>query len=296
MEARRGTSLSQYRHQGTRAVRRCRALVVGLVIGASPNLLVAQARTVTSSIGMEFVLIPPGTIRVGEFAPECPPLVQQGTPRANGWTAADHARCAEMAKHDASPGFLTTIARPYYIGRYEVTQGEWKRVMGANPSVYQGARVADAADRHPVDNVTWNDAQAFVRRLNVVDSTAHYRLPTEFEWEYAARAGAAGEPSWSAIRASAWEQDVDLGGTHTVGGKQPNAWGVYDMLGNVWEWVADVYNERLFADSVPATRGSTHVLKGGSFVSDVKNTTWSTHAGGPGSGFDVGFRIVREVR
>jgi formylglycine-generating enzyme required for sulfatase activity len=201
-----------------------------------------------------------------------------------------------MARHDSRPGFTVTIARPYYIGKYEVTQAEWKRVMGANPSVFQRARVRDDADRHPVDNVTWEDAQAFLVKLNAMDTTARYRLPTEFEWEYAARAGATEEPSWDDIRASAWEQDVDLGTTHAVGGKRPNAWGLYDTLGNVWEWVADFYNDQFFAAPDPPSTGKTHVLKGGSFVSDVKNTTWSTHAGGPGSRFDVGFRLVREVR
>lgn len=273
-----------------------RAIFAGLLVSASAIPVFAQPASITTSIGMEFVLISAGSMRVGRFAPECPRPAQPGASQRNAWTPADHALCAELAKRDASPGFLVTIARPYYIGRFEVTQGDWKRVMGTNPSVFQGTHVKDDADRHPVDNVTWEDAQSFLRRLNAMDSTAHYRLPTEFEWEYAARAGAPAEPTWDAIRTSAWEQDVDLGTTHAVGGKRPNAWGLHDTLGNVWEWVSDSYNEKLFADSMPTTVGSTHVLKGGSFVSDVKNTTWSTHAGGPGSGFDVGFRIVREVR
>ncbi len=253
----------------------------------------AQEPTHTNAIGMEFVLMSPGSMHVGRFQPECPRANANATLR---WTADDYARCEQMASRDAMPGFPVTISRPYYIGKFEVTQGQWKRVMGTNPSVFQGGRVKGDADRHPVENVTWADAQAFVRKLNALDAGPRYRLPTEFEWEYAARAGASGEPSWEGIRASAWQGDVDLGTTHPVGGKKQNAWGLHDMLGNVWEWVADVYNEKLFADLIPPMVGTTHVLKGGSFVSDVKNATWSTHAGGPGSGFDVGFRIVREVR
>jgi formylglycine-generating enzyme len=281
-----------------------RRVVLALTMGtcaASVRPLPAQERTLTTPIGMELVLISPGSMLVGRFAPECPrPKPGAAAEDAAGnsrvrWTPDDYARCEELAKRDARPGFVVTISRPYYIGKYEVTQGEWTRVMGSNPSVFKSGRVRGDADRHPVDNVSWADAQNFVTRLNAMDTTAHYRLPTEFEWEYAARAGATSEPSWDEIRESAWEQDVDLGTTHPVGGKKPNAWGLYDTLGNVWEWVADFYNEQLFAAPVPPTSGTTHVLKGGSFMSDVKNTTWSTHAGGPGSGFDVGFRIVREA-
>ena len=291
-------------------VRRIAVLV--LVLGA--ERAVAQAPTLTNSLGMEFVLVRPGSMLVGKFQPACPDSTR-ARPGSRGadpkpaaadqgvrpldraaWNADDYARCAEMAKRDAMPGFMATIARPYYIGKYEITQAEWKKVVGSNPSVFQGSKVKDDADRHPVDNVTWADAQRFVQKLNAMDRTAHYRLPTELEWEYAARAGANEEPTWSYIHDVAWEQDVDKGTTHAVGTKKPNAWGLYDMLGNVWEWVGDFYNEKLFADPTPPRTGATHVLRGGSFVSDVKNTTWFTHAGGPGSGFDVGFRIVREVR
>jgi formylglycine-generating enzyme len=265
------------------------------------NGAVAQRPSFTNVIGMEFVQISPGTMLVGKFQPVCPqpePVAageQGGDPRAR-WNTDDFRRCQEMVKRDAMPGFTVRIARAYQIGKYEVTQAQWKRVMGSNPSRFQGAMVKNSTDRHPVDNVSWADAQEFIRKLNALDKTARYRLPTEFEWEYAARAGASGEPSWDEIRESAWQSDVDLGTTHPVGSKKPNRWGLHDTLGNVWEWVADYYNEQLFATPVPPSTGTTHVLKGGSFVSDVKNATWTTHAGGPGSGFDVGFRLVREVR
>jgi formylglycine-generating enzyme len=283
-------------------ITRCTAaLVVALVLVAAA--LRAQEPTLTNALGMEFVLVRPGSMLVGRFQPACPDSTASrrnasapGVDPRTRWNAADYARCAEMVKRDAMPGFTVTIARPYYIGKYEVTQAEWKKVMGSNPSIFQGSKVKDDADRHPVDNVTWADAQRFVEKLNVMDRTAHYRLPTEFEWEYAARSGANEEPTWAYIREVAWEQDIDKGTTHAVGTKKPNAWGLHDTLGNVWEWVSDFYNEMLFPDPTPPQTGTTHVLRGGGFVSDVKNTTWFTHAGGPGSGFDVGFRIVREVR
>lgn len=84
--------------------------------------------------------------------------------------------------------------------------------------------------------------------------------------------------------------------TRPGGTMKPNAWGLYDTLGNVWEWVQDYYNEKIFADPTPPTRGTEHVLKGGGFVADVKNAIPATHAAGPANTFDVGFRIVREVR
>lgn len=84
--------------------------------------------------------------------------------------------------------------------------------------------------------------------------------------------------------------------TQAVGGMKPNAWGLYDTLGNVWEWVQDFYNEKIFADPTPAKTGKVHVLKGGGFLADVKNAIPATHAGGPGSTFDVGLRLVREAR
>ena len=285
-----------------------RARIALLLVLAAPGCATTRlAPAVSSDAGMELVLVQPGTLRVAVFQPVCPrppapPAAGQPAPGQPArtppdprtqWSAEDYARCEEMVRREASPGFLVTIPRPFYIGKYEVTQGEWKRVMGSNPSFFQGSRVADDADRHPVENVTWDEAQAFIRRLNELEPGARYRLPTEFEWEYAARAGASEEGlPWAAAREMAQSSRVS---TLAVGQKEPNAWGLHDVYGNVWEWVEDWYNEKTFPDPIPPATGTAHVLKGASFLGDVKNFTWATHAAGPGNGWDVGFRVVREV-
>ncbi|GAB3018319.1 formylglycine-generating enzyme family protein [Spirosoma pulveris] len=270
--------------------------------------LYAQEPTYTSPQGIEFILIQPGSMVVGKFQPTVneggmggfggPPPGQAGTspvarPVPPRLPEADYQLARELARKDAMPGFRVTLPKAYYIGKFEVTQAQWKKVMGSNPSTFQGNRVRDDADQHPVESVTWQDAQVFIKKLNAIDKAHTYRLPTEFEWEYAARAGAEDDIAWSAIRASAV---IATQTTSPVGTKQPNAWGLYDTLGNVWEWVQDFYNEKIFAEPRPPKSGKEHVLKGAPFYGDVKNATYMTHAGGPGSGYDVGFRIVMEVK
>ena len=260
-----------------------------------------QERTYTTPTGMQFILVQPGNMTVGKYDPPYPVPADtvKGAQRpvtmwmgeGRSYNSAEFRLARELALRDASPGFQVNIANPFYIGKFEVSQAEWRKVMGRNPSVFQGSNVPDS-DRHPVENVTWEDVQVFLGKLNEMDTTHHYRLPTEFEWEYAARAGASGDIAWSETQLVA-----QLGGSMTqpVGQKKPNGWGLYDMLGNVWEWVDDYYNEKLFADPTPPLRGRVHVLKGASFAGDVKNATWLTHAAGPGNGWDVGFRLVMEV-
>ena len=251
-----------------------------------------------NSIGMEFIKIPSGRFTAGAFQPPYPvpddtvkgakrPLnMYMGEGRS--YNAEEFALAKALATRDRREGFVVKIKRPFYIGKYEVTQKQWTTVMGSNPSTF-----TIDGDNHPVENVTWADAQAFIKKLNELDSQFSYRLPTEFEWEYAARAGAGDDIPWSLI-----DKSANLNKTHTleVGQKEPNAWGLYDMLGNVWEWTSDYYNEKLFADRRPSKRGSEHVLKGASFAGDVKNATYMTHAAGPANGWDVGFRIILETK
>ena len=260
-----------------------------------------QDKAFTNSIGMEFVRIEPGTMVVGRFQPPYPVPEDtiKGLPRpmimwmgdGRTYNSEEFRLAKEMATRDATEGFQVEITRPFYIAKFEVTQQHWKAVMGSNPAVFQGEGVENA-DQHPVENITWDDAQEFIRKLNAREGGRRYRLPTEFEWEYCARAGATNDIPWSETQLVA-----QLGGVTTavVGQKKPNAWGLYDMLGNVWEWVEDFYNEKIFAEPTPPAAGKVHVLKGASFTGDVKNATWLTHAGGPGNGWDVGFRVVMEV-
>lgn len=251
----------------------------------------------TNVVGMEFELIEPGSMIVGRVQLECPtPPDTREVDESVRWTEEDFKRCEELARRDSRPGFLVTIEQPYYMGKYEVTQGQWKKVMGTNPSFFQGKRVKGNADQHPVEGVTWEQAQAFIKKLNALDTSAVYRLPTEFEWEYAARAGANELLPWEETIKQAWIQAADKGSTQPVGMMKPNPWGLHDMLGNVWEWVEDYYNDKVYPGPVPPVTGEVHVLRGGSFISDVVNATYFFHAGGPGNGYDVGFRVVREVK
>jgi formylglycine-generating enzyme required for sulfatase activity len=259
--------------------------------------LLAQQATVTNSLGMEFVLVKPGSFISGKFQPPYPKpsATSAGDKPASerAYNAREFALAEKLARQDALPGFTVTIKLPYYIGRYEVTQAQWTKVMGGNPSVFKSDKVEDDTGQHPVDNVTWEDVQAFLKKLNAMDNGHVYRLPSEFEWEYAARAGATDDISWPEIRLSA---QLGTRTTMQVGRKKPNEWGLYDMLGNVWEWVEDYYNEKIFADPIPPKSGRNHVLKGASFVGDVKNATYMTHAAGPGNKWDIGFRVVMTVK
>lgn len=258
-----------------------------------------QPKTFMNSVGMEFVLIEPGSMVVGRFQPPYPvpadtvkgaerPLIMwmgDGRP----YNAQEFALAKQLAERDSRDGFVVELKHAYYIGKFEVTQAQWQQVMGSNPSVFHD--VAEAG-QHPVENVSWEGVQEFLKKLNALEGGRKYRLPTEFEWEYAASAGQEGDIAWSETQLVA---QLGTKTTQKVGEKKPNAWGLYDMLGNVWEWVEDYYNEKIFADPVPPTSGAVHVLKGASFVGDVKNATWLTHAAGPGNGWDVGFRIIMEV-
>jgi formylglycine-generating enzyme required for sulfatase activity len=211
------------------------------------SALVAE-KTYTNSIGMEFVLIPAGSFTMG----------------------AD--KNFEDASDDETPQHRVSISKPFYLGKYEVTQAQWTAVMGNNPSKFK--------DRsNPVEQVSWNDVQAFIRRLNQQEGHNHYRLPTEAEWEYATRAGSTGAYSFGddadSLGRYAWYSDNSGDKRYPVGQKEPNAWGLHDMHGNVWEWVQDWYGERYYSNSPGSdpkgpSSGSRRVERGGCWCGSAK--------------------------
>ena len=140
------------------------------------------------------------------------------------------------ADGDEKPAHQVTLSA-FSIGQYEVTQEEWQAVMGSNPSDFKGAK-------RPVDNVSWNDCQEFIRKLNAMTGR-RFRLPTEAEWEYAARGGNRSQgykySGSNNLNSVAWYWDNSSETTHDVGQKSPNELGIYDMSGNVWEWCSDWY-------------------------------------------------------
>jgi formylglycine-generating enzyme len=264
--------------------------VAGFLLAAA--LLTAQPKTVTNGAGMEFMLVPAGGFTMGRWAPTCAPVGFQ-----DNVTEAQHAECVKMAAAAARPGFRVAIPRPFYLGRFEVTQAQFRKVMGTSPSYFTAERTGEPTDNNPVEGVRWEDAQAFVRKLNAMEKTKGYRLPTEAEWEYAARAGIDDDLQGAKRADVAWFMSNASYTTHPVGTKQANAWGLHDMLGNVWEWVEDWYNERVQPDGPKGPRsGQVHVLRGGAFNSHEKNVRVSVHAGCPGSVINTGFRVLRETR
>ena len=206
-----------------------------------------------------------------------------------GCSAGD-AECLD----DEKPAHRVRITRSFEIGKYEVTQAEWLAVMRNNPSEFSGPN-------RPVEHVSFFDVQEFLQRLNANPGGYRYRLPTEAEWEYAARAGATGA-TVGTVDDIAWYFSNSEYSTHPVGEKQPNGWGLHDVQGNVWEWVQDWYDDRYFASSTaedPAGPSATRerAMRGGSFVNVRENSRISKrdHFEPDFRDFHIGFRLVREA-
>ena len=245
--------------------------------------------------GIEMLLVPPGKFIMG---------------MSPGDTEASDKE---------KPAHEVTLTKPFYLGRTEVTQPQWVKVVGNNPSYFHSGRDRDSMieklmnegltkseaeakaakestdkDPLPVEKVSWNDCQQFCAKTKL-------RLPTEAEWEYACRAGVR-KPTYGALDNIAWFDKNSSGTTHIVGKKLPNALGFYDMLGNVFEWCSDIYGEKYYKscedgviDPKGASEGSARVLRGcfWNFNSYFCRSSYRNNYD-PDNRFNIfGFRVAR---
>jgi len=185
-----------------------------------------------------------------------------------------------------------TLTKPFFMGKYEVTQERWEALMGNNPSLTKGARL-------PVTGVSWDDCQGFIRMLNA-KTKGGYRLPTEAEWEYSCRAGTTTAYSVGDIitKSDANYGDGEAGTTKLGGSYKPNSFGLYDMHGNVWEWVEDRFGDYpagAVTDPTGPAKGEHRVFRGGSFFGDGSQAFSSNRRNCPPTdrALNVGFRLAR---
>jgi len=272
-----------------------------------------------NSIGMALILVPPGTFNMGSTEAEIKDILNRE--HEGDWDASYYDRVGSEG-----PRHRVKISRPFYIGQCEVTQAEYARVMGGNPSHFSatGKGKDDLAitdtDRLPVETVAWGDAVEFCRKLSALPSEKlagrRYRLPTEAEWEYACRAGSVTIYCFGSDEAElpeyAWLRENSGGRTHQVGTRKPNSWGLHDMHGNLWEWCADWYHNKYYAQSPEVdppgpqsgslttpdnpSSGTAHILRGGAWT-DTNRDWFMSAARSPSRGDDkpshrYGFRVV----
>jgi len=195
------------------------------------------------------------------------------------------------ADGDEQPVHRVTLS-PFFMSRTEVTQRLWKAVMGSNPSYFR------KGDSYPVEQVSWNDVQTFIQKLNQ-QTGERYRLPTEAEWEYAARGGTTGD-RYGDLDRIAWYDKNAGGSTHPVGQKEPNAYGLYDMLGNVYEWCSDwygTYSSSSQTNPQGPDKGSGRVERGGSwFFSAGFARAGNRHGVAPSFSYSfLGFRLSMDA-
>jgi formylglycine-generating enzyme required for sulfatase activity len=226
---------------------------------------------------VEVLLVPPGTFQMGCIM------------ASNLW------RCWPWEQ----PVHQVTLTNAFYLGRYEVTQSQWTAQMGSNPSEFQSASAevpASQVPNRPVERVSWNAIQSYL-------SATGMRLPTEAEWEFACRAGTQtpfynGSTDDSTVGTLAWYASNAGSQTHAVGGKAANAFGLHDMLGNVWEWVNDWFNTYPSSAQTNPTgpvSASARVIRGGScyYVSDLVRSSSRAYDTPGNSNIDIGFRVAR---
>ena len=255
-------------------------VAVAILVAVAGSRLVAPgpvAFYVEPNTGMVLVAIEPGSFVMGSPASEA-------------------GRNADEQPH------RITLSHRIYMGRYEVTQTEWQVVMSANPSRFSGCA------RCPIEQVNFYDVDDFLTRLSARSTAMRYRLPTEAEWEYACRAGTStaygsgdrltiDDANFNATPAEQVTPGVGAYRTRPVGSFPPNAWGLHDMHGNVWEWTNDFYgpfDQRADVDPRGSEVGATRVIRGGSWYVNADSARCAlrfTHRP-QDRGFGLGFRVV----
>ena len=249
--------------------------ILGLLALVAVSACAASPRgTWTDPVtGMTFVRISPGAFEMGS-------------------PAGEPDREPQETSHPAR------VDRAFWLGAHEVTQDQWLRVMDTNPSHFTGD------GRRPVEEITWHDVQEFLTRLNASSPDGRFRLPTEAEWEYACRAGTTTpfgtgtslDRGQANVAADIEDSMAGRGATTRVGSFAPNAWGLYDMHGNVWEWTADDHCPYPAGDhQPPACGGPLKVIRGGSWYYEADSARCAlryTHRP-QDRGFSLGFRVAR---
>jgi formylglycine-generating enzyme required for sulfatase activity len=260
-----GGAPSTVRHDGFRILSKAEAKKW------SRNRRLKKSSAVIPIPEAEFTIIPAGTFTMGT------PGIEPG-------------------RRDDETQHKVTISTPFYMQTTPVTQGQWQKVMGNTPSHF----IRDA--NCPVEEVSWNDVQEFIGRLNDMDGTRKYRLPTEAEWEYACRAGTTTRFSSGdeELKEAGWYNYNSGSGTQPVGQRDPNAWGLYDMHGNVWEWIQDwwgAFSSDAVTDPTGPSEGLYRVVRGGSWLDSAfhcRSAERSDHY--PGNRYSyVGFRLIKAV-
>jgi formylglycine-generating enzyme required for sulfatase activity len=267
------------------------------------NAAPAAGTSITSTSGIILNWIPPGTFTMGSY---------------------------DTQDWDAQPPHQVTLTSGFWMGRYEVTQAQWAAVMGTNPSFFTRGPNGEARGNLPMEHVTWFDAIEFCNKLSELEgltpvytmsnrtpATGHpitsatvtvnwnangYRLPTEAEWEYACRAGTT--TPWNTGTTITTSQALfwvtgGINQTTVVGSYTPNAWGLYDMHGNVLEWVWDwigTYDNNSRENPTGATSGPQRVVRGGGWASSVQylRSADRGRVGPMHRSFSLGFRVVRQ--
>ena len=266
-------------------------LFLFLMFGSVLQSFAQGHQIITNSIGMKLVLIPKGTFQMGS-----PPVGKGSSP----------TECQHEVK----------LTQDYYLGAFEVTQAQYKKVMGKNPSYFQDENISEEKPQargtarkidysnHPVEQVSWENAVEFCERLSKLSDENKagrvYRLPTEAEWEYACRAGSKSAFSFGEkakpLGDYAWFEGNSNNQTHPVGLKKPNAWGLYDMHGSLWEWCSDWfgdYPKGAAIDPSGPREGLGRIVRGGNFST---RAAWCESAFRMPIPFDsanvIGFRVA----